>query len=34
MLGTILMGPGEVLVLVFITGVIVFIAMCRTRMKK
>jgi hypothetical protein len=33
-LGTILMGPGEVLVLVIITGVIVVIAMCRARMKK
>jgi hypothetical protein len=33
-LGTILMGPGEVLVLVVIASVIVFIAMCRARMKK
>jgi len=32
-LGTILMGPGEVLVLMIITGVIVAVAVIRARMK-
>jgi len=33
-LGTVLMGPGEVLVIVVITAIIVVIAMCRRRMNK
>jgi hypothetical protein len=32
-LGTILMGPGEVLVLIVITAVVVFITMRRGRIK-
>jgi len=34
MLGTILMGPGEVLVLVIITAVVVFIACRRARVRR
>jgi hypothetical protein len=33
-LGAILMGTGEVLVIVAITAVVVVITMCRARMKK
>lgn len=33
MLGTILIGPGEVLILMIITGVIVAVAVVRARMK-
>jgi hypothetical protein len=32
-LGTILIGPGEVLILMIITGVIVAVAVVRARMK-
>jgi len=33
MLATVLMGPGEVLVLVVLTAIIVFVAVCRRRVK-
>jgi|GEM_PF-2005028 len=33
-LGTILIGPGEALVLVVITAVVVFVTVCRTRIRK
>jgi hypothetical protein len=32
-LGTVLMGPGEVLVIIVITAIIVFVAVCRRRIK-